>query len=78
MCGERPGQYCNLSPLNHAMAGKRGDTKLVKAIILIRGGAEEPNMLSEWGARRHTAQGEGRWWRSVCVCVCRGGGHAVY
>ena len=33
----------------------------MKAIILIRGGVEEPNMLSEWAACRLTAQGEGRW-----------------
>lgn len=30
--------------------------KLVKAIILIRGGAEEPNMLSEWDACRHAVE----------------------
>ena len=40
-----PGQYCNLSPLNHAMAGSVATPKLVKAIILISGVTDEPNTL---------------------------------
>lgn len=59
MCRECPGQYCNLSPLNHTMAGSVTTAKLVKAIILIRGGAEQPNMLSGWVACRNLGSGVG-------------------
>ncbi len=70
-CGERPGQYCNLSLLNHTLAAGVATAKLVKAIILIRGGAEEPNMLPEWAACRHAVQEE-------VVKKELWGGHAVY